>query len=361
MRAALFRFRRRTMITSPHNEKLKLIRKLQSRQRPRAHGPVRGRGRGPGGGRRRPPGPSRSWSWSPGEDVEPALLDAVSTLGSGTRVIGVYRQRWVAARRRGCSVYLHGVGDPGNVGTIIRAPTRSATGRWSSGRAAPTPTRPKAVRASMGSVFARPPARARLGELEGFKLGAGRASAMRRLRGARARAAGRPLPRRGARGPAATAVAGTRRDRPDPDAPRRPGLAERGDCGRRGACTSSRIGWPAVPDVQARNRRELRREAEAAIGAASDAAGARGAPGALPGPQGGADRDPARDRRAPGRGARAGRVRRPTQARQALEALLERAARGARGRRARARAGRRRGRRHPARDRPRSRSGRATC
>ena len=29
-----------------------------------------------------------------GEDVEPGLLHAVSTLGSGSRVIGVYPRRW---------------------------------------------------------------------------------------------------------------------------------------------------------------------------------------------------------------------------------------------------------------------------
>ena len=32
-----------------------------------------------------------------GEDVEPRLLDAVSTLGSGTRVIGVFPQAWSRA------------------------------------------------------------------------------------------------------------------------------------------------------------------------------------------------------------------------------------------------------------------------
>src|SRR3954463_10285561 len=51
-------------------------------------------------------------------DVEPDLLDAVSALGSGTRVIGVYEQRW-AAPGGDLSVWLHGVEDPGNVGTII--------------------------------------------------------------------------------------------------------------------------------------------------------------------------------------------------------------------------------------------------
>ena len=55
-----------------------------------------------------------------GEDVEPELLDAVSTLGSGTRVIGVYTQRW-AEPGGDLLVYLHGVEDPGNVGTIIRS------------------------------------------------------------------------------------------------------------------------------------------------------------------------------------------------------------------------------------------------
>src|SRR6218665_2531190 len=64
--------------------------------------------------------------WTPeillrsGEDVEPELLDRVSSLGSGARVIGVYRQRWSEPVGAVC-VYLHGVGDPGNVGTAIRA------------------------------------------------------------------------------------------------------------------------------------------------------------------------------------------------------------------------------------------------
>src|SRR4051794_23043921 len=55
-----------------------------------------------------------------GEDVEPRLLDAVSTLGSGTRVIGVFGERW-AEPGGDVSVYLHGVADPGNVGAVIRS------------------------------------------------------------------------------------------------------------------------------------------------------------------------------------------------------------------------------------------------
>src|SRR4029079_11763650 len=55
-----------------------------------------------------------------GEDVEPELLDAVSTLGSGSRVIGVYAESW-SDPAGDLLVYLHGVEDPGNVGTIIRS------------------------------------------------------------------------------------------------------------------------------------------------------------------------------------------------------------------------------------------------
>ena len=99
-----------------------------------------------------------------GDDVEPALLDAVSTLGSGTRVIGVFPQVWAEPGGE-VSVYLHGVGDPGNVGTIVRSTHALADGPVALGPGCADPWSPKAVRASMGSVFARPPARAGFGEL----------------------------------------------------------------------------------------------------------------------------------------------------------------------------------------------------
>jgi RNA methyltransferase, TrmH family len=92
-----------------------------------------------------------------GEDVEPRLLDAVSTLGSGTRVIGVFPQRWGEPGGE-VSVYLHGVADPGNVGTTIRSAHALADGPVVLGPGCADPWSPKAVRASMGSVFARPPA-----------------------------------------------------------------------------------------------------------------------------------------------------------------------------------------------------------
>src|SRR5439155_5424437 len=94
-----------------------------------------------------------------GEAVGPKLLDSVSTLGSGTRVIGVFSQAWAEPGGE-VSVYLHGVADPGNVGTIIRAAHAFADGPVILGPGCADPYSPKAVRASMGSIFARPPARA---------------------------------------------------------------------------------------------------------------------------------------------------------------------------------------------------------
>jgi RNA methyltransferase, TrmH family len=105
-----------------------------------------------------------------GVDVEPDLLDGVSALGSGTRVIGVYERRWAPPGGADLSVWLHAVEDPGNVGTIIRSAHALADGPVILGPGCADPFSPKAVRASMGSVFARPPARAELGELAGNRL-----------------------------------------------------------------------------------------------------------------------------------------------------------------------------------------------
>ena len=107
------------MITSPHNEKLKQIRKLRSHRERERSGLFVVEGEdlvaAAQAARAEP-----ELVLVAGEDVEPELLGAVSTLGSGTRVIGVYRQRWSQPGGE-LSVYLHGVGDPGNVGTIVRA------------------------------------------------------------------------------------------------------------------------------------------------------------------------------------------------------------------------------------------------
>src|ERR1700722_18496053 len=53
-------------------------------------------------------------------EVAPDLLASVSTIAQGSRVVGVYEQRWVAPVGP-LAVALWGVGDPGNVGTVLRA------------------------------------------------------------------------------------------------------------------------------------------------------------------------------------------------------------------------------------------------
>jgi TrmH family RNA methyltransferase len=103
-----------------------------------------------------------------GVDVEPDLLP--SSLGSGTRVAAVYRERWSEPGGADLSVYLHGVHDPGNVGTIIRSAHALADGPVILGRDCADPFSPKAVRATMGSIFARPPSRATFAELEGTTI-----------------------------------------------------------------------------------------------------------------------------------------------------------------------------------------------
>jgi TrmH family RNA methyltransferase len=85
-------------------------------------------------------------------DVEAEALRTVSALGSGARVIGVYEQRWTEPVGPLC-VYLHGVGDPGNVGTVLRSADAFGASCVALGPRCADPHSPKAVRASMGAVF----------------------------------------------------------------------------------------------------------------------------------------------------------------------------------------------------------------
>jgi TrmH family RNA methyltransferase len=90
--------------------------------------------------------------------VGPEALAGASTLGSGSRVIGVWRERW--AELHAPSLYLHDVADPGNVGTILRAAQAFGAGTVALSAHTADPFGPKAVRASMGAIFGQPVARA---------------------------------------------------------------------------------------------------------------------------------------------------------------------------------------------------------
>jgi len=156
------------MIRSPDNDKLKTIRKLAQKRWREKLGLFAAEGEDLVAA-------AAAAGWEPrfvlraGEDVEPELLHAVSSLGSGSRVIGVYEQRWSSPGGT-LSVWLRGVEDPGNVGTIIRSAHALADGPVVLGPGCADPYSPKAVRATMGSLFARPPARAGFDELVGTRV-----------------------------------------------------------------------------------------------------------------------------------------------------------------------------------------------
>jgi TrmH family RNA methyltransferase len=90
-----------------------------------------------------------------GDDVEPELLAEVSTLAHPPRVVALFRRDDLPRGTRPVTLALWQVGDPGNVGTLLRAADAFGAAVALSDRCA-DPTGPKAVRASMGSLFRVP-------------------------------------------------------------------------------------------------------------------------------------------------------------------------------------------------------------
>jgi RNA methyltransferase, TrmH family len=153
-----------TMIASPHNEKLKLVRKLRERKHREREGLFVTEGEdlveaGIAAGAEPRLLLSAAGSGLGGEEVEPELLASLSALGSGTRAIAVWPQRWAGVAQLPC-VYLHAVADPGNVGAIVRTAHALLGGAVVLGPGCADPYSPKAVRASMGSIFGQPLLRA---------------------------------------------------------------------------------------------------------------------------------------------------------------------------------------------------------
>ena len=156
------------MITSPHNEKLKLIRRLQERRGREREGQFVTEGEdlleaGLAAGAEPRLLLSAAGSGIGGLEVEPELLARLSTLGSGTRAIAAWEQRLEQIEGPVC-VYLHGVGDPANVGAVVRSAHALVEGTVVLGPDCADPFSPKAVRASMGSVFGQPLARGTVGD-----------------------------------------------------------------------------------------------------------------------------------------------------------------------------------------------------
>ena len=106
-----------------------------------------------------------------GEEVKPHLLQQVSQLGSGTRALGVYGQRWASEPTGPLCLALWGVNDPGNVGTVLRGALAFGASCVALGPGTADPYGPKAVRASMGALFDVPVARVRtVEELPGRRI-----------------------------------------------------------------------------------------------------------------------------------------------------------------------------------------------
>jgi RNA methyltransferase, TrmH family len=158
---------RDSMITSKDNEKLKLVRKLRDRKHRERERLFATEGEdlldaGLAAGREPEFALVAAGSGLDGEEVEPALLDGVSSLGSGTRAIAVWHELWAEPSGPVCT-YLHGVADPGNVGAIIRSAAALVEGSVVLGPGCADPHGPKATRASMGAVFSTALARGDVG------------------------------------------------------------------------------------------------------------------------------------------------------------------------------------------------------
>jgi TrmH family RNA methyltransferase len=104
-------------------------------------------------------------------EASSAVLNQASRLGSGTRLLGVYEERWGVVVGP-LVVALWAVGDPGNVGTIVRAAHAFGASSVALGPGCADPYGPKAVRASMGAIFSLPLARVeKVAELPGRVIG----------------------------------------------------------------------------------------------------------------------------------------------------------------------------------------------
>jgi TrmH family RNA methyltransferase len=153
-------------ITSPHNDQLKEIRKLAGRKWRDKLREFVAEGEDLLAA-------ADAAGWSPlarlvaegsgleGEEVTPHLLADVSQLGSGTRALAIYAQRWAPAPVGPLCLALWGVNDPGNVGTALRGALAFGAASVALGPGTADPYGPKAVRASMGALFDVPVTRVR--------------------------------------------------------------------------------------------------------------------------------------------------------------------------------------------------------
>ena len=174
-------------IAGRQNHSVKLARKLQQKKHRRERGSAGGRGDGPaarrgGGGSRCPrcagapgsggrpaarPGAAGAPGAAAGDDAGPDIgvcdeetLDYASSLGGSADVIFTCAQpQWSLGDldlAQGLTFFLDGVGDPGNVGTLVRSCVAFGAGGVVCSPGTADPYGPKAMRAGMGAQFALP-------------------------------------------------------------------------------------------------------------------------------------------------------------------------------------------------------------
>jgi TrmH family RNA methyltransferase len=143
------------LITSAHNPKLKLIRRLlESRRQREKQGLFVCEGEdlvaaGDAAGL------EPVERLVAGEDVDPRLLADLSTLGHPPRIVAIFRCADLPQGGAPLTLALWHVGDPGNVGTLLRTADAFGAGVALSAGCA-DPTGPKALRASAGAIFRVP-------------------------------------------------------------------------------------------------------------------------------------------------------------------------------------------------------------
>ncbi len=91
------------------------------------------------------------------EEVAPELLAGLSTLPHPSRVVAVFRRADLPRGvERPVGLALWRVGDPGNLGTLVRAADALGPAFVALSPGCADPTGPKAVRASAGAIFRVP-------------------------------------------------------------------------------------------------------------------------------------------------------------------------------------------------------------
>ena len=159
------------MITSPQNPRLRLVRRLQGRRQRERLGLFSCEGEDLVAAAleaglepvellvdaERPPELSLALEAEP---VEPRLLAEVSTLGHPPRVLAVFRRadlpRLEVDAAPSVGLALWHVGDPGNIGTLLRAADGLGPAFLALSSGCADPTGAKALRASAGAVFRVP-------------------------------------------------------------------------------------------------------------------------------------------------------------------------------------------------------------